>query len=141
MNNVDTPELWLVAAIGLVLGLALGALITYLLQQRGGGNTTAAALKTELDDYQRSVNEHFEKTADLFQDLTDKYRDVYEHLAEGANSLAKRDADAPALELVRHGLLTASTAAESAAEIAPEDAELPTAAPPPDAIAGPSKPD
>ncbi len=54
----------------------------------------------EVDEYRHQVKNHFEKTAELVGDLTNSYRDmtqhykkVYEHLALGAQTLAKGDAD------------------------------------------------
>ena len=38
-------------------------------------------------DYEAGVSEHFVKTADLLHKLTDDYRAVYTHLAEGAEQL------------------------------------------------------
>ena len=38
-------------------------------------------------DYEAGVSEHFAKTADLLHKLTDDYRAVYTHLAEGAEQL------------------------------------------------------
>lgn len=37
--------------------------------------------------YQRSVSEHFEETASLVNELTQRYRDVHEHLVQGAQTL------------------------------------------------------
>mgnify|MGYP000468501893 CR=1 FL=1 len=38
-------------------------------------------------DYEAEVSEHFAQTADLLHKLTDDYRAVYTHLAEGAEQL------------------------------------------------------
>lgn len=53
---------------------------------------------SELDGYRDEVDQHFEKTAGLFDQLTLDYRRLYEHLASGARDLGVRD---------RQGLLTA----------------------------------
>lgn len=37
--------------------------------------------------YQRDVSEHFEQTASLVNELTQRYRDVHDHLVQGAQSL------------------------------------------------------
>lgn len=37
--------------------------------------------------YQRDVSEHFEETATLVNELTQRYRDVHDHLVQGATSL------------------------------------------------------
>ena len=38
-------------------------------------------------DYEAEVTEHFSRTADLLNKLTDDYRSVYTHLANGADQL------------------------------------------------------
>jgi len=43
---------------------------------------------TELQNYQRDVAEHFAHTSQLVNNLTQAYRDVHEHLANGALKLA-----------------------------------------------------
>ncbi|HFC54090.1 MAG TPA: DUF1043 family protein [Gammaproteobacteria bacterium] len=54
--------------------------------------------RQEAEEYRNRVNQHFEKTAELVGDLTNSYRDmtrryrkVYEHLAQGAHTLASTD--------------------------------------------------
>ncbi|MFC1749142.1 ZapG family protein [Pseudomonadota bacterium] len=41
----------------------------------------------DMDDYRGEVSEHFGKTAELFNQLTNDYRTVYEHLAESSEKL------------------------------------------------------
>ena len=43
--------------------------------------------RTELSSYKTSVNSHFDKTSELVNDLTQNYVKVYQHLAEGAQTL------------------------------------------------------
>ena len=43
--------------------------------------------KNALSDYQQDVQNHFLKTSLLFNKLTDDYRSVYAHLADGAEQL------------------------------------------------------
>lgn len=45
------------------------------------GVKNAQALRKEMEDYRHNVNEHFARTAELFKESTEKYRDLYEHLA------------------------------------------------------------
>ncbi len=44
-------------------------------------------LKQEHQDYKQGVTEHFSKTSDLVNNLTEDYVKVYKHLAESAESL------------------------------------------------------
>jgi uncharacterized membrane-anchored protein YhcB (DUF1043 family) len=41
----------------------------------------------EMNRYRQEVSEHFGQTSKLLRDLTIQYRNVYEHLADGARSL------------------------------------------------------
>jgi len=43
--------------------------------------------KQEMEDYRGEVTEHFGKTAELFNQLTNDYREVYEHLATSSEKL------------------------------------------------------
>lgn len=70
------------------------------------------AAKTQLSDYQADVNRHFLKTSLLFNKLTDDYREVYEHLATGAQKLCKEQTLTPGLELPDTKILAAETTTE-----------------------------
>ena len=79
------------AAVGLAVGLGLGLLL--------GQRTSAAGQKhreveRKLDQvlqdkkaYEDEVVEHFSQTAQLLNQLTSSYRDVHNHLANGAEEL------------------------------------------------------
>ncbi len=45
----------------------------------------------EIKAYRQQVNQHFSETAQLFGDLTNHYRHLYDHLAQGANRLCEGD--------------------------------------------------
>lgn len=46
-----------------------------------------STLQAEYDHYKNNVNSHFSGTAQLVDNLTESYREVYRHLAAGAHSL------------------------------------------------------
>lgn len=46
-----------------------------------------ADAKSEMDGYRQQVGEHFGETAELFNKMTSDYRDLYQHLAGGAQQL------------------------------------------------------
>ena len=48
--------------------------------------------KKDLDVYRSEVNDHFKKTSELFSTMTESYKAVYLHLAEGAQDLCTSDA-------------------------------------------------
>lgn len=65
---------------------------------------------TQLDEYQGEVNHHFLKTSQLFNKLTDNYREVYEHLATGAQKLCNDKPPAAMLDLPETKILAATVA-------------------------------
>jgi uncharacterized membrane-anchored protein YhcB (DUF1043 family) len=84
-------NIWLIS----VAALVVGALIGYLMGRSGGGNNQAEIAaqledtQQELENYKTEVNEHFEKTAALVNNLTNSYKEVHEHLARGAQGLCQ----------------------------------------------------
>ena len=83
--------MWLVLASM----FAVGGLLGYVLGRSKGDNhhkireleTSLRDSKAELNDYRNEVVQHFGKTADLFNQLTTDYRQVYEHLAASSEAL------------------------------------------------------
>ena len=83
--------------IALIIGGAIGSLIGWYsaLASRGDNKRKIILeLESQLDqarqnkvDYEAEVTEHFARTADLLNKLTDDYRSVYTHLANGADQL------------------------------------------------------
>jgi len=83
----------LTALVCLVLGGLIGYAIVVNASPDGGSSrrTLENRLKSteqQLQDYQAQVAQHFERTAELVNNLTESYRDVHEHLASGASRLA-----------------------------------------------------
>jgi uncharacterized membrane-anchored protein YhcB (DUF1043 family) len=74
----------------------IGLLAGFLLNQRKGTSGKAqrqleshlSELQQQQQSYQTEVTEHFQETAQLLDQLTNSYRDVHNHLAEGAHLLA-----------------------------------------------------
>lgn len=87
--------------------------------------------------YQRDVGEHFEQTATLVNELTQRYRDVHNHLVQGATSLCddpkrwREDNPARAfVSLTPHRESTATPAFSAYSQL--DDAELAQVEPPRD---------
>ena len=80
------------------------------------------ATQSKLTEYQDDVNRHFLKSSLLFSKLTDNYREVYEHLATGAQKLCNEKPVISSLDLPDTKILSAAVAtpAESSSEIKPE---------------------
>lgn len=75
---------------GLVAGLILGAGIAYAWFRYGGGRGGAAERRRE-EVYREEVADHFVKTAELVNRLTDSYKEVFDHLREGADHLVDEE--------------------------------------------------
>ncbi len=87
--------IWLTGIACLAFGLLIGAAAAGRL---GGGPARVRELEEQLRrlrerdrEYRESVSEHFNTTAELVTKMTDSYKDVYQHLAGGAQSLCSTE--------------------------------------------------
>lgn len=88
-------SLELVVTVGIaavIIGAVAGAAIA---QRSGSSARSQKQMEEQLDElrqqaehYQQEVSEHFNETALLLNQLTSSYRDVHNHLAKGAQTLA-----------------------------------------------------
>ena len=87
----NATSVWQVAIIALVAGAIIGALAYRLfspsVKQANKIKTDLEKAQGELASYKASVGQHFDKTSELVKDLTQNYVRVYQHLAEGAQTL------------------------------------------------------
>lgn len=87
--------IWLTGIICFALGMCIGAILFRQLSQDAVRarqlEEKLAELQHEHEQYKQNVHEHFTTTARLFHNLTDSYRDVYRHLASGAQALCPDD--------------------------------------------------
>lgn len=77
----------IVAIAALIIGLLLGQSIG----RNSNSNAIAEKAEKELAEYKTAVSEHFGKTADLVDNLTSSYKDVFEHLGSSAKSLLSEE--------------------------------------------------
>jgi len=77
--------IWLFA--GVVIGAALGAVATWWWSRGRGGGDTIGQLKRENEKFREEVAEHFVETARLINRMTDSYKEVFDHLSQGADRL------------------------------------------------------
>ncbi len=71
--------------VGLIAGLVVGGLAVFL--WRRDGATASRELentRSEMNAYRQEVTEHYVKTADLVDRLTQDYKSLFEHLNDGA---------------------------------------------------------
>jgi uncharacterized membrane-anchored protein YhcB (DUF1043 family) len=114
-SGVEVSWVWAIGLITFAFGLAVGVGIGYL--ALGGGRRTRELedryelLQREFDSYRDQVSQHFQRTSELVQNMTQSYRDVYEHLAHGSQALCKEPVDTPRLDIPEAAALAAKPAA------------------------------
>jgi uncharacterized membrane-anchored protein YhcB (DUF1043 family) len=90
--NEGFSDLLLVGIIALLLGIGLGLVVSRLFFKGPPQNRRMAQQMDELQNeytrYQAQVNEHFMETAHRMRRLNDSYREMHEHLAQGATRLS-----------------------------------------------------
>jgi uncharacterized protein len=86
----QTLTAWLLPAITLVAGVAIGFLIARLAPNAVPGRTQRQLdeIQERFDAYQSEVVTHFNTTANLVRKLNQTQLDVQQHLSDGANRLA-----------------------------------------------------
>jgi uncharacterized membrane-anchored protein YhcB (DUF1043 family) len=93
MADGVTAWQWVLACFAFGSGVLVGILVAQAIGRRrdrhSGLRTELARVKAEHQAYRNEVYAHFAKTAELFQEMTDTYRSVYEHLATGAGELCE----------------------------------------------------
>jgi uncharacterized membrane-anchored protein YhcB (DUF1043 family) len=118
----------LLMLLSFAAGAVAAAIVTIWLERRGGrsAHERAAELeielsktRSELDAQRAQVASHFERTSDLFRDLTGRYTQLYAHLADGARQFCRDEL--PAIARGLDGLLPAGEA--DAPEPPPEEGE------------------
>ncbi|MFV2032633.1 MAG: YhcB family protein [Gammaproteobacteria bacterium] len=89
-------SVWQITIIALVAGAMIGALVYRLfspsVKQANKIKTDLDQTRGELARYKASVGQHFAKTSELVNDLTQNYVRVYQHLADGAQTLGDNKA-------------------------------------------------
>jgi len=92
---------WIVALFTFFIGLVGGIYIHKVKHSSNGKaeklKSEKDALQAEFDEYKNSVADHFAQTSEMLGNLTQNYVKVYQHLAEGSQSLT--NAEHPSLQL------------------------------------------
>ncbi len=114
---------WGISIITFAFGLGIGFLIAYLTIRHNGRikelEEELSKAQGDLAAYRGKVSQHFEKTAELFEDMTERYRAVYKHMASSAQELCAERPPALQLDIVDRGRLSKDTKT-AAAEAMPE---------------------
>ena len=105
----DNTSIWATGILSFAFGLVLGCIGTFLFI---GRHSHTAKLREELSelrerfsDYRDQVTQHFMRTSELVQEMTQSYRTVYEHLATGAQELCEGEVEEPSLDTSNKNLL------------------------------------
>lgn len=87
MANLSPLVLILIVVVCAGIALAVG----YFLGSRFGGKKSVAMKEAteKHDSYKNDVREHFEQTSAIMSRMVDDYRDMYKHMADGAEKLAE----------------------------------------------------
>lgn len=80
-------DLWAAVVIAGLIGFGIGAAVVWWIGRQQVGGTSVSALKKEHEQFREQVTTHFVETADLINRLTDSYKDVFDHLSKGAETL------------------------------------------------------
>ncbi|MEI2265347.1 Z-ring associated protein ZapG [Erwinia sp. CGal63] len=82
---------WEYGLIGLVAGLIIGALVMRFgnkkLREQRSQQYELEKTKAELADYREELTSHFAQSAELLDNMARDYRQLYQHMAKGSNSL------------------------------------------------------
>lgn len=70
-----------------IAGLLVGMAAMYLMQRKGDDQAQTKAVEQKLERYQQEVEQHFAQTADLIDNLTHSYQEVFQHLSDSAEHL------------------------------------------------------
>ncbi len=129
MSGEESAWMWSIGLISFAFGLAAGYAIHFFLNP---GNGRSKALETELEklrqensDYRNQVVQHFQRTSELVQDMTQSYRAVYEHLAGGSQQLCSEPINTPQLDLPERERLPGTEKIKAATAPAPQASREP----------------
>ena len=98
-------EIGIELSLGIIIGLVLGFFLSLLLKKGSDHSLKIKELEAENNKYRKQVDDHFVNTAVLLNGLTDQYRDVYRHIANGAGELCSEEAKALHIDLEESSLL------------------------------------
>lgn len=87
--------IWLTAIACLAVGIVIGVVFS---SRLNSSSSRVQELENQIRDlkdnhsaYKGNVGDHFSMTADLVQHMTESYREVYQHLASGAQDLCSNE--------------------------------------------------
>jgi len=85
-------------AIGIGIGTMIGSRFSNDQQKTRDLEKHLHDKQDEIKNYQQEVRQHFSETAGLLRGLAENYRDVHNHLAQGAEQLCSDDYKGPIIK-------------------------------------------
>lgn len=136
----------LILLCGIIIGVLVGRRLSVDRQRAAALEKELAELQSRHANHQQAVTQHFRKSANLFNELTARYHDMYTHLADGAQTLCKDAMTDEQLEQFTNKSITYQRIAQETPEIPepkiPEEPNEPIAPPnPPDVPDTPESPE
>lgn len=123
-----TTSIWLTGMLFTAIGAVAGSAITYLVVARHGRTRKLQQeldqLKDRFTDYRDQVTQHFMRTSELVQEMTQSYRAVYEHLALGAQNLCGGQIESPRAEGTKASSIAGDDEHEALTDNAPDIDDL-----------------
>jgi uncharacterized membrane-anchored protein YhcB (DUF1043 family) len=115
--------IWFISIVAFALGTIIGLLIAGRLDVSPSKvkdlEEQVRKLKDSTSEYRDSVNDHFSMTAELVQHMTESYRDVYQHLASGAQDLCSGEVANKLLPAESDAVFETTNIPEEASPLAP----------------------
>lgn len=118
--------IWLVAIAALAVGIVIGVVFASRLNTSPSRvhelENQIRSLKDNHIEYKDSVSDHFSMTAELVQHMTESYKEVYQHLATGAQDLCSIEVASKLLPASTDAVFDSnSTNEESSSLLPPKD--------------------
>lgn len=115
--------------LGLLAGIFIGRLEGFSKKERDDLKSQLEQAREELTSHKQQVADHFIKTSTLVNNMTESYRAVYDHLAQGASTLCGDQISRHMLDIPETQLLADVSAKEAQAkQEAKQEAEAATVA-------------
>jgi len=115
--------IWLIIigafASGTIIGLLIASRLNVSPSKIKGLEEQIRKLKDSHSEYRDSVSDHFSMTAELVQHMTESYRDVYQHLASGAQDLCSGEVASKLLPAESDAVFETANIPEEASPLAP----------------------
>ena len=115
--------IWLVAIAALAVGVVIGVVFASRLNTSPSRvhelENQIRSLKENHIEYKDSVSDHFSMTAELVQHMTESYKEVYQHLATGAQDLCSIEVASKLLPASTDAAFDSNSANEESSSLLP----------------------